>query len=416
MSLFTVMVLWRLLRARLIAARSLAPGLVFLLASCAAQTLPPVAPTRLATSGAPPPYIFQNVPASFRIDAAAAYVVESQTDTVLYEYNSDARIQPGSLAKLMTLYLVLDAIDEQRISLDSRVTITEDVAQLAKDPAVSLMFLRQGQQVPVRDLLYGMMVSSGCDAALALANAVGGNSVTFVIAMNARARRLGMTNTNFATPNGLPVPGQVTTAHDMAILALAVIKQHPEAFVYTSRRSYEFNRIRQRNTNGLLFIDPRVNGLKTGHVREAGFHLLASAKSEDLQLVSLVLGTQSHTRRTLESELLLNWAFDAFITVTPDWHTALPASLPVHRGEVAAVAIAPIRSPELTVVQSDKTNVHLHADLDHDLSAPVRIGQIVGKLIVSCNGREISIPVETTGAVALSVALESSAGVHLAAR
>ncbi len=295
------MVLWRLLRARLIAARSLAPGLVFLLASCAAQTLPPVAPTRLATSGAPPPYIFQNVPASFRIDAAAAYVVESQTDTVLYEYNSDARIQPGSLAKLMTLYLVLDAIDEQRISLDSRVTITEDVAQLAKDPAVSLMFLRQGQQVPVRDLLYGMMVSSGCDAALALANAVGGNSVTFVIAMNARARRLGMTNTNFATPNGLPVPGQVTTAHDMAILALAVIKQHPEAFVYTSRRSYEFNRIRQRNTNGLLFIDPRVNGLKTGHVREAGFHLLASAKSEDLQLVSLVLGTQSHTRRTLES-------------------------------------------------------------------------------------------------------------------
>jgi D-alanyl-D-alanine carboxypeptidase (penicillin-binding protein 5/6) len=395
----------RHLRARIILARALTLGWVILVAGCAAQTAAPAAPNPVAIEKTPARHIFQNAQAPFPPDATSAYVVDSQTGTVLYDYNSDDRMQPGSLAKLMTLYLVLDAINEKGTSLDTKVTILEDAAQLAKDPTISRMLLEQGQRVTIRDLLYGMMVHSGCDAAVALADWVAGDSVKFVAMMNDKARHLGMNNTYFAKPNGLPVPGEYSSARDMTLLAMSVTRQHPEAFTYTSARYFNFNNVNQRSTNGLLFLDPRVNGLKTGHVEEAGFHLVASARRGELQIISSLLGASSDSKRTTESEVLLKWAFDTITTVTPDWHTAMPDSLPVHDGDVATVAIAPIHSTALTILRSEKAKVRLAANLDHDLRAPVSKGQVVGELTVTCGSQETAIPVEATGGVTRAAAL-----------
>jgi D-alanyl-D-alanine carboxypeptidase (penicillin-binding protein 5/6) len=342
---------------------------------------------------------FENAPVPFTLNATEEYVIERRTGTVLYEYNSDARVQPGSLAKLMTFYLTLDALSDQRISKDSLVTIGADVAELANDPTLSRMRLMLGQQVTVQDLLFGMMVHSGCDAAQALADYVGGNSAKFVSMMNDRARRLGMNNTNFAKPNGLPVPGEYTTAADMTTLARAIIMQHPEAFIYTSRRSFKFNRYNQTNTNRLLLLDARVNGLKTGHVREAGFHLVASAETGNLQVISVVLGAPSDSKRISESYRLIDWTFNTFTTVAPDWHSALPSSIPVQGGNVAAVTIAPERSPLFTVAASDRPYFQFRADISRSVSAPVQKGQVIGNLIVSRGDQKESIPVETTSTV-----------------
>jgi D-alanyl-D-alanine carboxypeptidase (penicillin-binding protein 5/6) len=157
-----------------------------------------------------------------------------------------------------------------------------------------------------------MMVHSGCDAAQAIADYLAGDAPTFVAGMNAEAQRLGMKNTSFKQPNGLPEPGEYTSAHDMAILAMAVVRDHPNATTYTSRRHFKFNGVNQNSTNGLLFLDPRVDGLKTGHVQEAGFHLVALAHDQDATFISAVLGAPTDFRRVNDSELLLDWAFANF--------------------------------------------------------------------------------------------------------
>jgi serine-type D-Ala-D-Ala carboxypeptidase (penicillin-binding protein 5/6) len=290
-------------------------GLSFsiLVAGCASTApTPAAAPSESMQPSAQVPHVFGNVPARFKFDATEAYLVDTHSGAVLYEFNSDARLQPGSLAKLMTFYLALNALSEKRVSLTSKVTVGDDVAAIAKDPTLSRMFLKRGQQVAFEDLLYGMMVHSGCDAAQAIADQLAGDAPSFVVKMNTEARRLGMTNTNFAQPNGLPAPGEYTTAHDMVILARALIREHPGATTYTSRHYFAFNGVNQKNTNGLLFLDSRVLGLKTGHVEQAGFHLVALARVKNAEFVSAVMGAPSDFRRTNDSELLVGWAFANF--------------------------------------------------------------------------------------------------------
>jgi D-alanyl-D-alanine carboxypeptidase (penicillin-binding protein 5/6) len=278
-----------------------------------ASTTPETAPP-----SPPPARVYGNVPVPFKFSATEGYLIDLHTGTVLYEYNADARLQPGSLAKLMTFYLALNALSEKRVSLDTTVTIGPDAAALAKDPGLSRMFVKLAQQVAFQDLLYGMMVHSGCDAAQAIADHIGGDSPRFVAMMNSQAKQLGMANTHFAQPNGLPEPGEYTTARDMAILARAVVTQHPEGLTYTSRRNFTFNKVAQRSTNALLFLDSRVKGLKTGHIQEAGFHLVAYAQSGDTEFISAVLGAPTDERRAMDSELLLNWAFANFPVVHTD--------------------------------------------------------------------------------------------------
>lgn len=374
----------------------IATGLVVALSGCASQeSAPPyfIPPPR-------PVQTYQNVTARFPFDAHSAYVLERRTGTVLYQSKAQDRMQPGSSAKLMTFYITLNAIKQNRISLDTKMVVGKEAADVAQDPTLSRMMLKLGQQVTVQQLLYGMMVHSGCDAAVALADLIGGNSEHFVVMMNNEAERIGMVNSHFAMPNGLPMPGEYVSAEDMALLGRTVANEYPDAVTYTSRTYYSFNGKNQQNTNPLLFMDRRVNGLKTGHVDEAGFHLIASATTPDLEVISAVMGSPTMHDRAVNSENVLDWVFDMYTTVAPDWRASVPNSLPVRNGATSTVAIAPARAP-LVVVRRDQQQptLSVHTKLDSGLTAPVSKGQTVGTLVISGVGGDQEIAIVTTEAV-----------------
>jgi D-alanyl-D-alanine carboxypeptidase (penicillin-binding protein 5/6) len=340
--------------------------------------------------------------APFALDARAAMLVDGRAGTVLYSFNEHQRIQPASLAKIMTFYIALGALRTGKIAPDTQVTISEHAWRLSMDQTVSKMFLEVGQKVAVRDLLYGMMVSSGNDAAMALAEYLGGSSEGFVAMMNEQCERLGLKDTRFGSPDGLPVPDQYTTAADMVKLAHIVVNKYPEALTYTSTKEYTFHKIVQHNWNTLLFYDSRVNGLKTGHVAEAGFHLVATADSNGLRLISAVMGARNAERRRVETEKLLDWAFRSFVAVRPDWHKAIPDTMRVYEGSADSVAIAPARSPATTVARGEENQVRLSARIDSKyLVAPISKGQAVGELTIMRGDTPLAtIPIQTQAAVA----------------
>jgi serine-type D-Ala-D-Ala carboxypeptidase (penicillin-binding protein 5/6) len=382
-------------------------GVLILVAATLSAALAGCASSQQNIYYIPPPrpvQTYENASAQFPFDAHSAYVVERRTGTVLYESKQQDRMQPGSSAKLMTFYLTLKALKENRIALDTKVVVGKEAADVAKDETLSRMMLKLGQQVTVQELLYGMMVHSGCDAAVQLADVIGGNSDHFVVMMNSEAEQIGMVNSHFAMPNGLPMPGEYVTAEDMALLGRTVANEFPESVMYTSRTWYSFNGKNQQNTNPLLFIDRRVNGLKTGHVDEAGFHLIASAATPDLEVVSAVMGSPSMHDRAVNSENVLDWAFDTYTTVAPDWRASVPSSIAVRNGAAPTVAIAPARAPLVVVRRDDKPALSVHASIEPGLAAPVSKGQTVGTLIISGAGRDQQISIVTTEAVPVAPA------------
>ncbi|MFZ0887011.1 MAG: D-alanyl-D-alanine carboxypeptidase family protein [Candidatus Binataceae bacterium] len=359
-------------------------------------------------SPAPPPvalnqiHVMGNRPAPFALQARAAMLVDARTGAMLYAFNEHQRMQPASLAKIMTFYLTLDALRRGALSLDTQVTVSEQAWRLSMDQSVSRMFLDVGQRVAVRDLLYGLMVSSGNDAAVALAEYIAGSSDAFVRMMNDKCRELGLAETHFLSPDGLPEPDQYTTAADMVKLARDLVERFPDALAYTSTKEFTSHKIAQRNFNTLLFYDSRVNGLKTGHVAEAGYHLVATASSHGMNLISAVMGAPSAEKRRLETEKLLDWAFRSFVTVTPDWHRAIPSELRVYAGASDRVAIAPATVSSLTVDRGQESKVSVTGALKAKyLVAPVAKGAQVGEISLMVGGQpQATVPVETGAAVA----------------
>lgn len=346
-------------------------------------------------------HVLGDRPAPFALDAKAAMLVDARSGAVIYAYNERERIQPASLAKIMTFYLTLDAIGRGAITLDTAVPISEAAWRLSLNQSVSRMFLDVGSRVAVRDLLYGLMVSSGNDAAVALAEDLAGSSDAFVSMMNDKCRELGLNETRFASPDGLPEPDQYTTAADMVKLARELTERFPQALSYTSTKEYTFHKITQRNFNTLLFYDSRVNGLKTGHVAEAGYHLVATASSGEMSLISAVMGTPSAEKRRLETEKLLGWAFHSFVTVAPDWHNSVPARLPVYEGAATEIAIGPAATPYLTVDRGEQNKLIVVGALNANyLVAPIAKGALVGTLNVMVEGKpRSSVPILTQAAV-----------------
>ncbi len=345
---------------------------------------------------------FGGRPAPFALNAKSAMLVDGRTGTALYEYHEHVRIQPASLAKIMTFYLTLEALSDHRISLDTRVTVSEAAWRLSMDRTVSRMFLGVGEQVAVRDLLYGLMVSSGNDAAVALAEYLGGSSEGFTRQMNGKARELGLTETHFMNPDGLPAEGEYTTAADMTSLARALLGRFPAAVTYTAAKEFTFGKIKQRNFNTLLFHDPRVNGIKTGHVAEAGYHLVASATSDGVLLVTAVMGTPSMEKRRTETGKLVDWGFRTFATIHPDWRKAVPASIPVYQGVADMADLAPNENPFVTVERGKEDLVTLSWEpRTKFFVAPVKKGTVAGELTVMQQGKPVaSIPVVTQSDVA----------------
>ncbi|HKN01099.1 MAG TPA: D-alanyl-D-alanine carboxypeptidase family protein [Candidatus Binataceae bacterium] len=382
--------------------------LVFAAAPADAAKAKPKAPHAAAAKEAPPAVPLSDIrvlgdrPAPFALDAKAAMMVDAQTGAVLYAYNEHQRMQPASLAKIMTFYLTLDALDQKRITLDTTMPISEKAWRLSMDESVSRMFLGVGQQVAVHDLLYGLMVSSGNDAAVTLAEYLGGSENGFTQQMNAKAKEVGLTETHFSNPDGLPVEDEYTTAADMVKLGCALLKNHPEALTYTDAKEFTFDKITQRNFNTLLFYDSRVNGIKTGHVDEAGYHLVSSATSKGTHLVSAVMGTPSSEKRRVETEKLVDWAFRTFVTAKPDSSKVVPATLPVFYGMVDSVTIAPTHATYVTVGKGEESKIAVTwTPSAKYLSAPVTKGAEVGQIAITADGKPIdSVPVVTQAGVA----------------
>ncbi len=271
--------------------------LIFLLASC----LLPLAAL---------PADVMPVPAPPIIGAKSYLVVDSRTGAELASLNPDEPLPPASLTKLMTTYVAFDALARGQLTLDEEVTISEKAWRMEG----SRMFVEVGKRVSVEDLLLGMIVQSGNDASVALAEHIAGSESVFAEMMNQHAARLGMRSSHFVNATGWPAQGQVTTARDLATLARAMIADFPEYYRWHAVKEYTYNDIRQANRNTLLWRDPSVDGLKTGHTENAGYCLVASAERNDMRIVSVVMGTSSTKARTEGTQALLNYGFRFFET------------------------------------------------------------------------------------------------------
>jgi serine-type D-Ala-D-Ala carboxypeptidase (penicillin-binding protein 5/6) len=346
-------------------------------------------------------HVLGDRPAPFALDAKAAYIIDADTGAVLYAYNEHEKMQPASLAKIMTFYISLDALKAGKIAPTTDVTISENAWRLSMNDTVSRMFLGVGQKVAVNDLLLGLMVSSGNDAAVALAEYLGGSTDAFTGMMNDKAKEIGLKETHFNNPDGLPDQGEFTTAADMVALAHSLVTHHPEAIKYTSAKEFTFDKISQPNFNKLLLHDARVNGIKTGHVDEAGYHLVASASSNGMNLLSAVLGAPSEARRVTESEKLIDWAFRTFVSYRPDLKKSVPAVIPVHDGVAETVAIGPNGYAAFTLGRGEETKVTVQFEpAVRYLEAPVHPGDSVGDLTVLLAGKpQATIPIVTKAGV-----------------
>jgi D-alanyl-D-alanine carboxypeptidase (penicillin-binding protein 5/6) len=361
------------------------------------ETAPPIVP--LAQIRA-----YDSLPAPFSLQAKSALMIDERTGALLYAFNEHEKMQPASLAKIMTFYLTLEALHQNRIALDTQVNISEAAWRLSLNDSVSRMFLQVGQKVAVRDLLYGLMVSSGNDAAVALAEYLGGSSDAFAQQMNEKAQQLGLTETHFTNPDGLPTEGEYTTAADMVKLGRDLQTRFPDSITYTSAKDFTWEtvgpqgrmeKITQRNFDTLLLYDSHADGIKTGHVDEAGYHLVASGHEGDMRVLSAVMGTMSMEARRVETKQLFDWAFRTFNTIHPDWHKTVPASLPVYQGTAEKVAIGPQSDTYFTCVRGKENQISTsYIGNAKYLIAPIARGAVVGSMAVMQEGKEIAaIPV-----------------------
>ena len=240
-----------------------------------------------------------------KINARAYLLLDYDSGRVLVEANADERMEPASLTKMMTVYVVLAQLAEGKFQMDDLVPVSKKAWKMGG----SKMFIEVGKRVPVEDLLKGVIIQSGNDASVALAEFVAGDEFAFADLMNQYARQLGMTNTNFVNASGLPDPDEYTTARDMATMAVAVIRDFPVQYPLYAVRTYTWNNIKQYNRNPLLMRDESVDGVKTGYTESAGYNLAASAKRGDMRLVSALLGSESEETRLTETRALLGYGF-----------------------------------------------------------------------------------------------------------
>ncbi|ELY2668923.1 serine-type D-Ala-D-Ala carboxypeptidase [Cronobacter sakazakii] len=332
-------------------------------------------------------------PAAPEVDARAWILMDYHSGKVLAEGNADEKLDPASLTKLMTSYVVGQALKAGKIHLDDKVTVGKD-AWATGNPALrgsSLMFLKPGDQVSVADLNKGVIIQSGNDASIAIADYVAGSQDAFVSLMNGYAKRLGLTNTTFKTVHGLDAPGQFSTARDMALLGKALIHDVPDEYAIHKEKEFTFNKIRQPNRNRLLWSSSmNVDGMKTGTTAGAGYNLVASATQGDMRLISVVLGAKTDGIRFRESEKLLTWGFRFFETVTPIKPDAAFVNQRVWFGDSSEVKLGAGEAGSVTIPKGQLKNLKATYTLNSpQLTAPLKQGQVVGTIDFQLNGKSI---------------------------
>ena len=343
-----------------------------------AQGAPATAPaaTAAALGAAPAPAL-----------AAASYVLVDMTSgQTIAAVNADERRDPASLTKLMTAYLVFGALRSKAIVPSQMVNVSEKAWRAEG----SRMFIEPRKAVSVDELLRGMIVQSGNDASIALAELVGGGEEIFVAQMNKEAQRLGMANTRFSNATGLSGPQHYSTAADLARLASALIRDYPEYYPIYSQREYRYNNITQANRNRLLWTDPYVDGVKTGHTEAAGWCLIASSLRGERRLLSVVLGAASDASRAAESQKLLNYGFQAFDTVALYQSGKTVTTLPVWKGGAPEVRVGFLADRHVTLPKGQAAKLALTLVAQERLLAPIASGQRVGVVRVSFEDKPVA--------------------------
>lgn len=320
------------------------------------------------------------------IEARAYILQDYYSGEVLVEVNADERMEPASLTKMMTVYAVLAELAEGKFSLEDLVPISKKAWKMGG----SKMFIEVGKEVPVIDLLKGVIIQSGNDASVALAEFVAGDESTFADLMNQYARELGLASTNFVNASGLPHPDHYTTARDMATMASALIRDFPEHYPLHAVRAYSWNGIKQYNRNPLLRIDDSVDGVKTGHTESAGYCLVASAKQDDMRLVSSLLGSKSEESRLTETQALLRFGFRFFETDRLYEGGAPLTRVRVWQGASEHLESGIAEDLYLTVPRGQLKKVDAGFVVDEEILAPVRAGQQLGVVHIKLDGETIA--------------------------
>lgn len=351
----------------------------------AALVMPALAASAEPTPSAPiPEFLRASTPAP-EVDARAWVLMDFQTGWILAEGNPDQRIEPASLTKLMTAYLVFSALDNGSISLDDEVHVSEKAWRTGG----SRTFVRVGTRVPVETLVKGMIVQSGNDASVALAEHVAGTEENFAHLMNETAAELGMQNTHFVNSMGLPAENHYSTARDLTILTRAIISKYPQYYRWYSLKEFTYNDITQYSRNKLLWRDETIDGVKTGYTKAAGYCLIGSSKKDGMRLIATVVGAEKPSIRLREVQALLKYGMSAYesrLVASPDRPVTEVA---VYMGTVDQVAVAPGEPLYVTIPRGGDGKLANEVDVEVSVNAPVSAGQELGALSISYDGNPL---------------------------
>jgi D-alanyl-D-alanine carboxypeptidase (penicillin-binding protein 5/6) len=326
-----------------------------------------------------------DVPQLPALHARGYLLLDFDSGAVLAEKAADERLEPASLTKIMTAYVVFHELADGNLSLDDEASISEKAWRTGG----SKMFIEVGKRVPIEDLIQGMIVQSGNDASVALAEHIAGTEETFADLMNRHAKRLGMTNSHFVNAPGLPDPEHYTTPRDIARVAAAIIREFPDYYAWYSQPEFTYNGIKQSNRNQLLKLDPSVDGIKTGHTQAAGYCLVSSAKRDGRRLIAAVMGTGSNSERVADSQALLSYGFNFFET-----HLAFPGGKPVEElriwgGDTSKLPVGPSRDLYITIPRGQYAQLTAQLEPALDITAPVAWGDVVGEIVIKLGDQEL---------------------------
>lgn len=345
-----------------------------------AAPLPDITALSNASGTKPPP-----IPAPPQVQARGYVLIDYTSNQKLAATNENERLEPASLTKLMSAYAVFHALKDGRIKLTDMVTISPH----ARDQDGSRMFVDVGTQVSVENLIQGLIVQSGNDATVALAEHVAGSEPVFVDLMNQYAQQLGMVSTRFQNSPGMPNPEHYTTANDIALLASALIHEYPDYYKWYSQRAFTWNKITQPNRNGLLDRDPSVDGLKTGHTESAGYCLVSSAKRDNMRLVSVVMGSPSVRAREDASSALLNYGFNFYQSRKLYPNQAPVMTVKVWKGAADEVPLGVVQDIYITLPRGQENLLSAAADVPDPLFAPLSPAKAAGQLRISLGDKVI---------------------------
>lgn len=312
------------------------------------------------------------------LNAKAYILVDADSGKIIAEKNSTQKLPPASLTKMMTLYVISNALNNKQIHLTDLVRVSHD----AWKTDGSRMFIKEGDQVSIQDLLKGIIVDSGNDACVAMAEHLGGSELGFSDIMNQQAKNLGMNSSHFTDSTGLPDPNHYTTAQDLAVLGRALIREFPNYYPWYKTKWFSYNGIKQPNRNRLLWRDESVDGIKTGHTEEAGFCLVSSAKRNQMRLIAVVMGEPTDSSRADDSARLLNYGFRFFETHPLYKQNQTVTTVPLYKGEKTTLNVGLINPEFITIPQGQYERLHIVTKQPKSLVAPIKKGDKVAELVL----------------------------------